>query len=91
MASSVIGALRVVLGMNAGEFSSDAKRAGRSMDSLANQAKKAGAAIGAAFAVGQLKSFAQESIRLFGVQEDAVASVEAVLKTTGGAAGFTSK
>jgi hypothetical protein len=61
------------------------------MDSLASKAKKAGAAIGAAFAVGQLKSFAQESIRLFGVQEDAIASVEAVLKTTGGAAGFTSK
>lgn len=89
--AAIIGALRVSLGLNAGEFSNDARRAGGAMDGLAGKAKKLGAAIGAAFALGQVKSFAQESIRLFGVQQDAIASVEAVLKTTGGTAGFTSK
>jgi hypothetical protein len=91
MASAIIGALRVVLGMNAGQFSSDTKRAGRSMDSLASKAKALGGAIGAAFAVGQLKSFAQDAVRAFGVQEQAVKAVEATLRTTGGTAGFTSK
>ena len=91
MASAIIGALRVVLGMNAGQFSSDTKKAGRSMDSLASKAKALGGAIGAAFAVGQLKSFAQDAVRAFGVQEQAVKAVEATLRTTGGTAGFTSK
>lgn len=91
MAQAEVGALRVRLAMDAGEFSSGTKKAGRSMDSLASKAKKVGSAIGAAFAVGQVTSFARESVRLFGVQEDAIASVDAVLKTTGGSAGFTSK
>lgn len=55
MAQSIIGALRVVLGMNAGEFKKGAREAETRLDKLgrkfgisAKQAKIAGAAIGAA-------------------------------------------
>lgn len=91
MPGAVVGALRVMLGMNAGEFETGTKKAGASMDRLSSQAKKLGAAIGAAFAVGQITSFAKDAVRAFGVQEKAVKAVEATLKTTGATAGFTSK
>ena len=91
MASSIIGALRVVLGMDAGEFTKGTKKAGSSMDRLADRAKKLGSAIGAAFAVGQVQAFARNAVNAFGVQEDAIAAVEATLRSTGEAAGFTSK
>jgi hypothetical protein len=91
MASAVIGALRVVLGMNAGEFTKGTQQAGKSMDRLADRAKRLGAAIGAAFAVGQITSFAKNAVRAFGIQEDAVRAVEATLKSTGATAGFTSR
>jgi hypothetical protein len=91
MAQAEIGALRVRLAMDAGQFSKGTQKAGRSMDKLGDRARKLGAAIGAAFAVGQLTSFAKSAVKAFGVQEDAVRAVEATLKTTGATAGFTSK
>lgn len=91
MPSAEVGSARVVLGMNAGEFTRGTKKAAKGMDDLADKAKKLGTAIGAAFATDQIRRFAGEAVRLFGVQEEAIASVEAVLKTTGGAAGKTSK
>lgn len=91
MANAVVGALRVILGLNAGEFDKGTQKAGNSMDRLARKAKALGGAIGGAFAAAQLKSFATEAVRAFGVQEAAVKAVEATLRTTGSTAGFTSK
>ena len=91
MASSVIGALRVILGMNAGEFDKGAKRAGSAMDRLAKKAERLGVALGAAFATTRVFGFLRDSVNAWGVQEQAIAAVEAVLRTTGGTAGFTSK
>ncbi len=48
MPGAVVGALRVVLGMNAGEFTSQSKKAENSMDRLNARAKKLGVAVGAA-------------------------------------------
>lgn len=86
-----VGALRVSLAMNAGEFERGSRRAEKSMDSLSRKAKQlaatfSGALIGAQY-VGTLK----KSIQLWGIQEDAVRAVEATLRTTGGTVGRTSK
>lgn len=91
MAGAQVGSVRVGLGMNAGEFQTGMKKASRSMNKLSDEAKKLGASILAAFSTAVVTDFALDSVRLFGIQEEAIASVEAVLKTTGGTAGFTSK
>jgi hypothetical protein len=87
--SSVIGALRVVMGMDVAQFEEGTKRAGRSMDSLAAKAKQVGGAIGGAFLAAKIASFASEAVHKFGIQEQAIAAVEAAVKQTGGSAGFT--
>lgn len=56
---------------------------------VTNAFKGAGLAIAGAFAVGQITSFAKESIKLFDQQEKAVKKVEQALKSTGNAAGLT--
>ncbi len=91
MAQAEVGALRVRLAMNAGEFTRGAKKSNNAMASMAAQAKKLGAALGAAFAVQQVSSFFTKSVQLFGKQQQAIKGVEGVLKTTGNAAGFTSQ
>ena len=87
--ASVIGALRVVLGMDVAEFEEGLKKAQSSMDQLAKKAETVGKAIGAAFLVDKIGAFARESIQKFGEQEAAVAAVEAAIKSMGSGAGFT--
>jgi hypothetical protein len=91
MATAEVGALRVTLATNAGEFSKGLNKAENRMDQFARKAQKLGAAIGAAFAVEKLTGFIRDSISAFATQERAVAAVESRLKATGNAAGFTSK
>lgn len=89
--SSIIGALRVVLGMDVAEFEEGSKRAQSSMDKLAQRAEKLGEAIGAAFVVDKIGGFAAQAIKEFGAAENAIRSVEAAIKSSGGTAGFTSQ
>lgn len=89
--NSVIGALRVNLGMNAGEFDRKGKKASASLDRLAKSAQRLGTILTGAFATGQVVNFIRRATEAWGIQEEAIAQVNAALETTGGTAGFTSK
>ncbi len=91
MAQAEVGSLRVTLGMNAGDFDRKTKKAGRSMDMLAKKAAQLAGAMAGAFITVGMTSVLSKAIRLWGIQEKAIASVEATLRTTGGTVGFTSK
>lgn len=91
MAQSVIGALRVNLGMNAGEFNSQARTVGSALDNMAKRAQRLASVLGTAFAVSRIVNFGRMSIAAFAKQDKAVKAVEATLRTTGGTAGYTSK
>lgn len=91
MAQAEVGSLRVTLGMNAGEFDRKSKKAASSMQNLANKAKALAASMAGAFVTVGMSNVLGKAIRLWGIQEKAIASVEATLKTTGGTVGFTSK
>lgn len=53
--------------------------------------KKLGTVIAAAFAVKAIKSFVTESVRLYGIQEQAEKKLESVIAATGSAAGLTAE
>jgi hypothetical protein len=84
-----IGALRVRLGMNAGEFHRGTKEVEGAMDRLAKRARTMATAVGGAFAVSGLARGILASVRAYGESEAAIAAVEAVVKSTGGTAGRT--
>jgi hypothetical protein len=92
MAGGVVGALRVVLGMNAAEFTKGAKDAEAAMDQLGRKVQAFGtglAKIGAvtSSAAGAVVAFGKISLDAWQGQEKATAAVEAALKSMGGAAG----
>ena len=91
MATAEIGALRVTLAMNAGEFTRGARQAETVMDRLSSRARSLGLALGGAFVVGQFASWATGALKAAGDAEAALATVEAIIKSTGGAAGMTSE
>ena len=91
MASAEIGSLRVRMAINAGEFVAGAKRAGRGMAKLGREAKLIGASIAAAFTLRFVSSGYSKAIDAYSKQAAAIRAVEATLKSTGAAAGFTSK
>ena len=65
------------------------KQIDKTGNSLGSLAKKAGLAAGAYFGATALLGGIKESIRLFGAQQEAEKKLEAVLKSTGHAAGMT--
>src|SRR4030067_3015125 len=91
MATAEIGALRVTLAMNAGEFTRGARQAETVMDRLSSRARSLGLALGGAFVVGQFASWATGALKAAGDAEAALATVEAIIKRTGGAAGVMSE
>lgn len=91
MATAEVGALRVTLAMNAGEFQRGAREAETVMDRLGSRARQLGFALGGAFVVGQFASWATAAMKAAGDAEAALATVEAIIKSTGGAAGLTSE
>lgn len=97
MASATIGALRVNLSMNAGEFSRGARQASNSLDRISARARALGAnmaKVGAGITVaiaGPMALIARATVKDFAKQEKAVAAVDAALKSMGKQAGFTSR
>jgi hypothetical protein len=77
--------------MNAGEFTRGARQAESTMDSLSSRARSLGMALGGAFVVGQFASWATSALKAAGDAETAFATVEAIVKSTGGAAGLTTE
>lgn len=77
--------------MNAGKFASGVREAETMMDRLSSRARSLGMALGGAFVVGQFASWATSALKAAGDAEAALATVEAIIKSTGGAAGLTSE
>lgn len=64
---------------------------GKAAGTLTSAFAKAAGAIGAAFAAWRVADFVRDSVELANVQEEAFAKVEAVVRATGGAAGFAAE
>ncbi|NVK56655.1 MAG: phage tail length tape measure family protein [Alteromonadaceae bacterium] len=97
MTNAIIGALRVVLGMNSAAFENGAtaaeKRASdmqRHMTRIGGGMQRAGATMSAAI-TAPLVALAYKSVDLAGVQEQSVAAVDAALASMGETAGFNSE
>lgn len=78
-------------GRNLGGIEREAKRASSGIAGMAGSLKGLLVAAGAVTALYKGFSLLSESLKLYGVQEGAIAQVEARIKSTGGAAGQTSE
>lgn len=93
--NAIIGALRVILGMDSAAFDAGANDAERRMERFRQRMQRAGQqiqSVGRGLTVGltlPLVAFAERSVAAQRKQEDAIASVSAALSTMGDAAGFT--
>lgn len=87
----LIGKIMVRLGLDNSEYSSRLKHSEAQGNKFTSAIKKMGAAMLAAFSVQMITRFAKESIKAYNQQVAAIAKLESVLKSTGGAAGLTSK
>lgn len=85
---SVIGALRVNLGIDTAAFSDGLKSAQNSLKSVGAQMQRTGALLSAAV-TAPLVGIGVKSVAAFQKQEQALAAVEAAVRSTGGAAGFS--
>ena len=96
MFSGVIGALRVNLGMNSAAFNKGATEAERRMAGVQKNFKRVGRRmerVGKSMSVAlsaPLVALAYKSTEAAGQQQKAIASVEAVLRSMGDTAGYTS-
>lgn len=91
MAQAEVGSLRVTMGMNAGEFNRKVKESDKNLARLKRRFADLGATMASAFAAASFVGVLSKATRLWGIQEKAIASVEATLRSTGNSAGFTSK
>lgn len=88
---SIIGRIFVKLGLDDKQFQSGMNQAEQSTDRFGGVIKKLGSALAVAFSVRAVVNFAKESIAAYNKQAVAIAKLESVLKSTGNAAGLTSK
>lgn len=88
MAQSVIGALRVNLGLDSARFSKGLKDAQTSLVKAGRSMRNAGAVMSAAV-TAPLVIAGRDMVRLAAEQQEAMALVEQGVKATGGAAGLT--
>jgi len=82
--------LSIKLSLNDKQFQSNLKKATRSMKKFGSSMKRTGQTLSRNLTL-PLVAFAAASIAAFDKQAKAIAQVEAGIKSTGGAAGFTSK
>ena len=82
--------LRVKLSLNDKQFQSGLKKATRSIKKFGSSMKRTGQTLSRNLTL-PLVAFGAASIAAFDKQQKAIAQVEAGIKSTGGAAGFTSK
>lgn len=87
MADSVIGALRVVLGIETAAFEKGLKGATASLSSIGRRMQSIGATLSASV-TAPLVAIGYKSVEAFQESERALAAVEAAVKSTGGAAGL---
>lgn len=96
MPSAEVGALRVRLTMDAGEFEAGAKNAESRLGAMSQKFKafgKAATKVGVGLSAGvtaPILAFAKSSIGAFQTQEAAILKVNQALKSMGDASGFTS-
>lgn len=90
MAQSVVGALRVNLGLDSAQFSKGLRGAQRTLRSTARQMRNVGAAMSVAVTTPLLVA-GRDMIRLAAVQEDAMNVVRKGVETTGNAAGISAQ
>lgn len=90
MTQSVIGALRVNLGLDSAQFSKGLKQAQSSLMNAGRAMRNAGAVMSVAV-TAPLVIAGRDMVRLAGEQEAAMTLVEQGVKTTGEAAGLTAK
>jgi hypothetical protein len=91
MATAEAGSLRVDLAMNAGKFQDGARKVETTLDRLSSRARSLGLALGGAFVVGQFAGWATSALKAAGDAEASLATVQAIVKSTGGAAGMTTE
>lgn len=87
MASSVIGALRVNLGLDSAQFNKGLRDSQTTLERTARKMRNAGAIASAAI-TAPLVIAGRDMVNLAGQQEQAMKVVEQGVKATGGAAGF---
>lgn len=90
MPEAVIGALRVTLGADSAAFEKQMGALSGKMQAIGKNLALAGAGLTAGVTLPLLK-LGQTALEAFGESEQAVAAVEAAIKSTGGAAGKTSQ
>jgi len=88
--TSILGSVAIKLGMQSQGFDKQIKTAQLSLKRFGKSAERIGKNLSLTV-TGPLAGLAAQSIRLFDKQAKAIAQVEAGLKSTGNAAGFTSK
>ena len=85
---SVIGALRVNLGIDTAAFSDGLETAEASLKRVGQSMQRVGQTLSLAV-TAPLVAIGAKSVQAFGKQEQALAAVEAAIASTGGAAGLT--
>lgn len=91
MATAQIGALRAMLAMNVGEFIRNTRQAAGSLKTLERSAKATQAAFASIGGIAVSAAAIGSVTRAYMKQAEAVRLVEATIRTTGGAAGFSSE
>lgn len=87
---AVIGAVRVTLGADSAAFEKQMNDLSSKMKGIGDSLKLVGAGLTAGLTL-PIAKLAQESLKAYQDSENAIAAVEAALKSTGGAAGKTSE
>lgn len=88
---SLIGRIFVKLGLDNSELKRGTQDSKKNLDTFGSSVKRIGGMLAAAFSVQAVLNFAKKSIQSYNEQAAAVAKLEAILKSTGNAAGLTSR